>query len=132
MPIRWTHITITVSNIDRSVDFYTSLCGLSVLRDRRREGGGTIWLGHKPHQGEDPTFALVISEGEVRDRLDHFGFQCESKEEVDAIAELAKSQGVLVYPPHDSGGVVGYWTIIRDPDGHNVEFTFGQPLRGLG
>jgi len=132
MTVRWTHITITVSNIERSIDFYTSLCGLSVLRDRRREGGGTVWLGYQPQGGEDPTFALVISEGEVTDRLDHFGFQCESREEVDSIAESARNQGVLVYPPHDSGGVVGYWAIIKDPDGHNVEFTFGQPLRGLG
>src|SRR5262249_1200370 len=45
MAIRWTHITITVSNIERSIAFYTSFCKLSVLRDRRREGGGTVWLG---------------------------------------------------------------------------------------
>jgi catechol 2,3-dioxygenase-like lactoylglutathione lyase family enzyme len=131
MAIRWTHITITVSNIDRSIDFYTSLCGLTVLRDRRREGGGTVWLGHPPQGGEDPTFVLVFSEGEVTDRLDHFGFQCESKEQVEAIAESARRQGILVFPPKDSGGVVGYWTIIKDPDGHSVEFTFGQPLKGL-
>ena len=131
MTVRWTHITITVSNIDRSIQFFTSLCGLSVLRDRRREGGGTVWLGPRPKADEDPIFVLVISEGEVTDRLDHFGFQCESKEQVDSIAEEARSQGNLVYPPENSGGVVGYWTIIKDPDGHSVEFTFGQPLKGL-
>jgi lactoylglutathione lyase len=131
MAVRWTHITITVSNIDRSVNFYTSLCGLSVLRDRRLEGGGTVWLGAAPPQDDDPTFVLVISEGEVTDRLDHFGFQCETKEQVDSIAEEARRQGTLVYPPQDSGGVVGYWTQIKDPDGHSVEFTFGQPLKGL-
>ena len=132
MSVRWTHITITVSNIEQSIEFYKSYCGLSVLRDRRREGGGTVWLGPEPQAGEHPTFILVLSQGEVTDRLDHFGFQCESKEQVDLIAERAKSEGILTYPPEDSGGVVGYWTIIKDPDGHSVEFTFGQPLKGLG
>jgi catechol 2,3-dioxygenase-like lactoylglutathione lyase family enzyme len=132
MAVRWTHITITVSNIERSIEFYKSFCGLSVLRDRRLEGGGTVWLGPTPPEGEDPTFVLVISEGEVTDRLDHFGFQCETKEQVNAIAEEARRRGILVYPPQDSGGTVGYWTHIKDPDGHYVEFTFGQPLKGLG
>ena len=131
MTLRWTHITITVSNLDRSINFYASLCNLSVLRDRRLEGGGTVWLGPIPPQGEDPTFVLVLLEGEVMDRLDHLGFQCETKEQVDAIAEEASRQGILVYPPQDSGGAVGYWTLIKDPDGHQVEFTFGQPLKGL-
>jgi lactoylglutathione lyase len=131
MTIRWTHITITVSDLERSIDFYTSVCGLSVVRDRRLEGGGTVWLGPVPRADEDPTFVLVISKGEVTDRLDHFGFQCESREQVDAIAEEARRRGILAYPPTDSGGAVGYWTIIKDPDGHGVEFTFGQPLKGL-
>ena len=41
MTTRWTHVTMPVSNIERSIGFYTSFCDLSVLRDRRREGGGT-------------------------------------------------------------------------------------------
>ena len=63
--------------------------------------------------------------------LDHFGFQCDSRAEVDHIAELARQQNILVEPPTDVGGVVGYFTTMRDPDGHLVEFTFGQPLKGL-
>jgi len=27
--------------------------------------------------------------------------------------------------------VVGYFAMVRDPDGHLIEFTFGQPLKGL-
>lgn len=129
--IRWTHITITVSDMERSVEFYSSMCGLKIVRDRRREGGGTVWLGYEPEAQEDPTFVLVLMEGEVTDRLDHFGFQCDSRDEVDRIAEAAAALEILVYAPTDSGGSVGYWTIIRDPDGHMVEFTFGQPLKGL-
>jgi lactoylglutathione lyase len=129
--IRWTHITVTVSELERSIGFYTSICGLQVVRDRRREGGGTVWLGPQPPPGENPAFVLVLMEGEVTDRLDHFGFQCGSKEQVDEIAREAERVGNLVFAPQDSGGSVGYWTMLRDPDGHNVEFTFGQPIKGL-
>ncbi|MEK6333583.1 MAG: VOC family protein [Acidobacteriota bacterium] len=131
MPTRWTHITINVSDINRSVDFYTSLCGLSIVRDRRPEGRHNVWLGAPAKSGEDPVFVLVIVQDEVKARLDHFGFQCDSRAEVDRIAELARQQDILVEPLTDIGGVVGYFTMVRDPDGHLVEFTFGQPLRGL-
>lgn len=131
MPLRWTHITINASDIDRSVEFYTSVCGLSIVRDRRLEGRHNVWLGPKPTPGEDPIFVLVIVQDEVKARLDHFGFQCDTREEVDRIAELGRQQNILVEEPTDIGGVVGYFTSVRDPDGHVVEFTYGQPLKGL-
>ena len=128
---RWTHITINVSDLDKSVDFYTSLCGLSIVRDRRPEGRHNVWLGPKTAPGEDPVFVLVVVQDEVKARLDHLGFQFDSREEVDHVAELAREQNILVEPPMDIGGVVGYFTMVRDPDGHLVEFTSGQPLKGL-
>lgn len=131
MPPRWTHITINCSNLERSIEFYTSLCGLSIVRDRRLEGRHNVWLGPPATAGENPTFVLVIVQDEVKARLDHFGFQCESREEVDRIAEVARAQNILVESPVDIGGVVGYFTMVRDPDGHLVEFTAGQPLKGL-
>lgn len=131
MAARWTHITITVSNMERSIEFYKKFCGLSVLRDRRLEGGGTVWLGPEPSPGEDPLFLLVIGQGEVTSRLDHLGFQCDSREGVDRIAEEAARLGILDIVPTDTGGSVGYFTMVRDPDGHLVEFTYGQPIKGL-
>jgi catechol 2,3-dioxygenase-like lactoylglutathione lyase family enzyme len=131
MSTHWTHITINCSNIDASVDFYTSFCGLSVVRDRRLEGRHNVWLGPETESGDDPVFVLVIVQDEVTARLDHFGFQCDSREEVDQIAKVAREQDILVQEPIDAGGVVGYFAMVRDPDGHIVEFTFGQPLKGL-
>ena len=129
---RWTHITFTVSDLDCSVEFYRKWCGLSVVRDRRAEGGSTVWLSPSDARPDElPTFIMVLMRGTVTDRLDHLGFQCAARAEVDNLAQAAQAQGILAEGPHDSGGVVGYWAIIRDPDGHLVEFTHGQPLRGL-
>jgi len=132
MAPHWTHITINCRDIDASVAFYTSFCGLTIVRDRRIEGRHNVWLGPATRPAEDPIFVLVIVQDEVKARLDHFGFQCESRAEVDRIAEIARQQNILVESPVNVGGVVGYFTMVRDPDGHLVEFTFGQPLKGLG
>lgn len=131
MPPRWTHITINVSDLEHSIEFYTSLCGLSIVRDRRAEGRHNVWLGPRTSSNENPTFVLVMIQDEVKTKIDHFGFQCESREEVDRIADLARRQNILVEPPVDVGGIVGYFAMVRDPDGHIVEFTAGQPLQGL-
>lgn len=129
--MRWTHFTIPVSDLDASICFFTEVCELAVVRDRRLEGGHTVWLGPRPIEGEDPEFVVVIIRGTVREPLDHFGFQCERREEVAAIAARAKEDGTLVEGPTDLGGSVGYFAVVREPSGHLVEFTHGQPLKGL-
>jgi catechol 2,3-dioxygenase-like lactoylglutathione lyase family enzyme len=129
--VRWTHFTLPVSNLGLSVQFFTEECGLSVVRDRRAEGGTTVWLGPKPAPGCDPDFVLVAYQGDVKQPLDHFGFQMETREQVTAVAERARAAGTLVEGPVDYGGSVGYFAVVREPSGHLVEFTHGQPLRGL-
>lgn len=99
--------------------------------DRRGRVGSTVWVGPRPAAGDDPEFVVVLVPGEVREPLDHFGFQCEQREEVTAIAARARETGALVEGPTDAGGSVGYFAIVREPSGHLVEFTCGQPLRGL-
>jgi catechol 2,3-dioxygenase-like lactoylglutathione lyase family enzyme len=130
--MRWTHFTIPVSDVEASIQFFTSVCGLSVVRDRRIEGGGTVWLGPAPPEGQDPEFVVVLGCGVVTEPLDHFGFQCDRRDEVTSIAERAKQNGTLVEGPTDCGGSVGYFAVVREPSGHLVEFTHGQPLKGLG
>ncbi len=129
--MRWTHLTLPLSDLDASLHFFTETCGLSIVRDRRAEGGTTVWLGPEPAAGCDPQFVLVAFKGEVKQPLDHFGFQCESREAVTAIAERARESGNLVEGPLDYGGSVGYFAVVREPSGHLVEFTYGQPLSGL-
>lgn len=129
--MRWTHFTLPVIDLAGSISFFTEVCGLTLVRDRRTEGGRTVWVGPRPVPGTDPEFVVVLYEGEVREPLDHFGFQCDSQQEVAELAARASRTGALVSGPTDAGGSVGYYAIVREPSGHLVEFTFGQPLRGL-
>lgn len=132
MGVRWTHLTLPVDELDASVNFFGRYGGLAVVRDRRLEGGGTVWLG-PPHEGRaDPEFVLVLEHAEVKTPVDHLGFQCDSRSEVDAVAARARDAGILVDGPRDAGGSIGYYVLVREPSGHLVEFTFGQPILGLG
>ena len=130
MAARWTHVVLKVSDLDRSIEFYRSFCGLDIVRDGRPKGH-TVWLGPASRGPGHPAFVLVLYLAEIDCRLDHLGFECDSRDEVDGIAAEGRRLGILAQPPIDAGGVIGYLTMIRDPDGHVVEFTFGQPLVGL-
>jgi catechol 2,3-dioxygenase-like lactoylglutathione lyase family enzyme len=134
MPVRWTHVVLKVSDLDRSIAFYRRFCALEVVRDGRAGGGHTVWMappGPSPRDAA-PAFVLVLYQHAFDAPLDHLGFQCDAREEVDRVAAEAARAGALVYPPFDGGGEIGYVTQIRDPDGHVVEFTYGQPIAGLG
>ncbi len=130
--MHWTHVTLPLGDLEGSLRFFTEVCGLAIVRDRRLEGGTTVWLGPPPLPGHEPAFVLVAQRGVVREPLDHFGFQCATREEVTAIAARAEADGTLVEGPIDAGGSVGYLAVVREPSGHLVEFTHGQPIRGLG
>ena len=129
MPARWTHVVLKVADLGRSIAFYERFCALHVVRDGRPRGH-TVWMG--PRAGTEPSpFVLVLYQSTIDFRLDHLGFQCDQRAEVDRIAAEAARLGILDEPPCDCGGDIGYVTMVRDPDGHRVEFTHGQPLTGL-
>lgn len=121
---------LKVSDLDRSIAFYRRFCGLEIARDGRPRGH-TVWLAPAGRRPGHPAFVLVLYLTDIDCRLDHIGFECDSRDEVDAIASEGRRLGILAQPPVDVGGDLGYLTMIRDPDGHLVEFTFGQPLAGL-
>jgi lactoylglutathione lyase len=131
MPPRWTHVVLKVSDLDRSVAFYRRYCALEVVRDGR-PAGHTVWLAPARRDGGPPAFVLVLYLTEIDCRIDHIGFQCEAREDIDRLADEGRRLGILAEPPFDGGGDIGYVTMFRDPDGHLVEFTFGQPIVGLG
>jgi lactoylglutathione lyase len=131
MTARWTHVVVKVADLERSIAFYRRFCGLEVVRDGRPGGGHTVWLAPASPAAVPPVFVLVLYLTRVDFRLDHLGFQCDARVEVDRVAAEGAALGILAEPPFEGGGDIGYVTMLRDPDGHLVEFTFGQPIRGL-
>jgi catechol 2,3-dioxygenase-like lactoylglutathione lyase family enzyme len=122
-----THVALVASDVDASVAFYARYAQMQVVH-RRTDAGATrvVWLSDLTRP-----FVLVLIEGRVDARLGgfcHLGVGCASRDEVDRLCDLARREERLALGPIDSGYPVGYWAFLRDPDGHNLEISYGQEV----
>ncbi len=125
-----THLALHVRDLDACLQFYQSYCQMKITHKRTKEDQTVIWLAE---EGREKDFILVIFQGGPgRDQTDkdfsHLGFALESRTAVDAIAERALTDRILVWEPKQEPYPVGYYCAIKDPDGNFVEFSYGQPL----
>ena len=125
-----THLALHVRDFAKSVAFYRDYCGLLPVHERGTGGESVAWLA-EPGREKEFIFVLV-SGGPARSRAErdftHFGFALASRAAVDAVAERARAAGCLLWPPREEPYPVGYYCGVSDPDGHAVEFSYGQPL----
>ena len=88
----FTHCALHVRDLDTSIDFYRSYCGLEVVK-RHGEGDGRVaWLASP---GEEGNFVLVLLGGgperaQDKDDMTHYGFGVARREDIDEIAERAQ------------------------------------------
>ena len=125
-----THIALHVKDAEACVNFYQQYADLELVRDRDVNGKHIIWLAEK---GKAEKFIFVILPGgpghqQSSSDFSHLGFALSSKYKVDQIAQQAKIEGILLWPPKQEPFPVGYYCGVLDPDGNRVEFSFGQPL----
>jgi catechol 2,3-dioxygenase-like lactoylglutathione lyase family enzyme len=130
MAARLTHVALFVRDAARTVDFYRRFAELHVVHDRMDDGVRVVWLSEMQ---QDPDFVIVAiaiapTESGVPPHMAHFGYDLPSRAAVDAVAARARAEGVLVQGPADAGPIVGYFCMLRDPDGNLVEFSHGQPI----
>jgi len=128
----FTHVALHVQNLDACLAFYREFCGMREvhLRVDTVTGKRVVWLAEP---GREREFIFVLLPGgpghEQGERdFSHFGFALDSPEAVEAIADKARSSGCLAWEPKQEPYPVGYFCGVRDPDGHFVEFSYGQPL----
>jgi catechol 2,3-dioxygenase-like lactoylglutathione lyase family enzyme len=119
-----------VRDLEACIDFYTTYAQMRLTHDRVSDGKRVVWLAEP---GKEEDFIVVLIPGgpgreQISTDYSHLGFALESKEAVDAIADMARSDGILEWEPRQEPYPVGYYCGIRDPDGSFVEFSFGQPL----
>ena len=127
---RLTHIALAVRDLDRTIAFYRKHVNLHVVHERAENGVRVAWLADREAGAE---FVLVLLEvpGErpsEQATLKHLGFAVASRAEVDAAAAAARTDGILALAPIYAGPIVGYFCIVTDPDGNQVEFSYGQPI----
>lgn len=133
-----THVALLVSDIEASLAFYAKYADMQVVHERTDEktGARVAWIsdGTRPFvivlvqaPPSIPT-RLVKLMGRVTPGVQHLGVGCASRDEVDRRCAEARREGRLRSGPTDSPYPVGYWAFIADPDGHNLEVSFGQEV----
>jgi len=138
---RCDHVAFRVHDLDKSIAFYEALLPGRVVARRSstdRWRSEIAWIEPQNQAG----FAIVlIMPRRVRFLLrvihvlvpramrgyEHVGFACDSREQVDERASVARQMGVKVLnPPTLVDEHVGYIFEVADPDNHAVEWTYGQ------
>lgn len=122
---RLDHVALLVRDVAASAAFYCDWASMEVIHERD-DGARVRWARLK---GQPSSLIIVMIET-GRDRpagyMDHWGFHVPARADVDGIAERARAAGILAKGPLYSGPVVGYYCIINDPDGNELEFSCEQ------
>lgn len=118
-----THVALPVHSLEASMAFYAKYANMHPVHRRP----GVVWVSDHTRP-----FAVVLIEtsSEIHPLLPiaHLGVGVRSRDEVDQLCQLAREEQCLLREPKDSGPPVGYWGLIRDPDGHTLEVAYGQEL----
>ena len=114
-----------VENLERSIDFYQKVLGLTKCgyNDERRVA--FFWIG-KPQQAMLGIWEKPKSEIDIR----HFAFECEVDDILNKSVDFLKSRGLTPYNFLKDGNekpMVFAWMpaiaiYFKDPDGHDLEF----------
>lgn len=120
------HLVLTVSDVQRSTDFYTNHFGFQKVAEfgnRTILHNGALLLVLTP----PPNPAQAIPEDrfdENRLGLDHVSLQVSSREELEAAAAYFDEQGIEHGEIKDLGaGFAIYVMAVRDPDNIQLELT---------
>ena len=121
------HIALIVKDIEKMISFYQEFTEMQVTHKRTDEEVKVVWLRLPDPQ----SLTIVMIENpslntQSYQRMNHFGFDAVSREAVNKIAQKAQKMGVLKYPATDGGIILGYFCMITDPDGNQLEFAYGQ------
>jgi catechol 2,3-dioxygenase-like lactoylglutathione lyase family enzyme len=123
-----THVALFCRDIEASVRFYSSQVGLHEVHRRADDGTTVVWMAEQGRDHDFVTVLLGIKPPGGAGSFAHFGYAVGSRGEVDAAAKRGHESGIDVQGPVEGGPVVGYYCLLRDPDGNWVEFSYGQSL----
>lgn len=123
------HVFLSVTDLDRSIAFYTAALAPLGISDRVDYDGADGPPGHPDLKGfgSGGKIYFWLREGVVEGRAAHVGFVADSRAEVDAAYAAAMVAGAtdngppsarLYYDPRY------YAANVFDPDGYSLEFVY--------
>ena len=130
--MKWTHCALETKKFDKTLQFYLDFCQMHVLKHRIDEGRKVIWLSCVASSSP----VLVLIESKELDcpnvfnesMLRHFGFELNSRQEVDLVYEKLLHSGISATKPVYVDFNTGYICMAQDPEKRWVEFSYGQDM----
>jgi catechol 2,3-dioxygenase-like lactoylglutathione lyase family enzyme len=124
-----THMALPVADVAASVDFYSRYADMVMVHERVDDATGdrVVWISDRTR----PFVIVLIQQRDAHGGptgFAHLGVACTTRDEVDRRCAAALAEGRKVLGPIDSGPPVGYWAFVVDPDGYNLELSYGQEV----
>lgn len=123
--MRILHTMLRVGNLDRSIDFYTSVLGMRLLR-RKDYPDGKFTLAFVGYQDEADGAVLELTHNWDTDKYDlgnAYGHIALEVDDAYATCEQVKARGGKVVreagPMKHGSTVIAF---VEDPDGYKIEF----------
>ncbi|MCX7213946.1 MAG: lactoylglutathione lyase [Burkholderiales bacterium] len=122
--MRMLHTMLRVGDLQRSIDFYTSMLGMTLLRttDRPEQKYSLAFVGYgsNPEHAElELTYNYGVDQYELGSAFGHIAIAVS-----DAAATCARIKAAGGMVTRDAGPVKGGSTVIafvQDPDGYKIE-----------
>ena len=112
MDLGFSHIALTVRDVFQSIAFYRDFASFELVHLRGARGRRVAWLSDLRRP-----FALVLVESEDDDvrlgGIAHLGVACESREQVDALCDRARTHGHLRRDAEDGGHPAPFPQLLR-------------------
>ncbi|HWC78521.1 MAG TPA: VOC family protein [Pseudonocardiaceae bacterium] len=131
---RWTHVALPTGDLDKAIEFYTTLTPLVVVERFSDGAGRSAWLSNA-NQADAPFVLVLVDFDKDRGKelglltpFAHLGIEVPERSDVDAMAQRARELGCLHWEPQDVGGQVGYVCALKDPDGNVIEISHNQKV----
>lgn len=121
-------VGLHVTDLDRSVDFYTNVLGMQQVARYEFEGVTEVLVGYGP-QGESPSLVLVDRAGHPSPVDVGTGFDrvLLMVDDLHAVCERLRAFGCAVTrDPAQPAGIPVILAMATDPDGYGLEL-LGQP-----
>lgn len=130
MKLSFDHVTLTVSDLERSIEFYRDTLGLKVLGKIEQPDAGLTIVYFEAGEGVLELFYFSDEEdSDLNERedtdigLQHIGFGVSNVDEV--ADKLRRNDVEFTLEPMDAGGGVRI-AFFKDPDGILLELVEGE------
>ena len=122
------HVQLSVKDMERSIPFYEKLLHFLDMKTIVKSPDFFYCVGSRTGVAISPVDPELLDQPfhQRRAGLHHFCFRARSREDVDAIHEVALELGAhIVHGPQQDGFAPGYYSVLfEDPDGIRIEANF--------